>query len=109
MALARLDIPSLMLYGGSIAPGRWHDKDVTIVDVFEAIGAHAAGDMSDEDLTALENVASPGAGACGGQFTANTMACAFEALGHLARRLGDGARPRTTRRAPSPRRSASWS
>jgi len=81
MALARLDIPSLMLYGGSIAPGRWRGKDVTIVDVFEAIGAHAAGDMSDEDLHELEGVASPGAGACGGQFTANTMACAFEALG----------------------------
>jgi dihydroxy-acid dehydratase len=81
MALARLDIPSLMLYGGSIAPGRWHDRDVTIVDLFEAIGAHAAGEMSDEDLKSLEDVASPGAGACGGQFTANTMACAFEALG----------------------------
>jgi dihydroxy-acid dehydratase len=81
MALARLDIPSLMLYGGSIAPGRWHDRDVTIVDLFEAIGAHAAGDMSDEELKSLEDVASPGAGACGGQFTANTMACAFEALG----------------------------
>jgi dihydroxy-acid dehydratase len=81
MALARLDIPSVMLYGGSIAPGRWHDKDVTILDVFEAIGAHAAGDMTDEELRALEDVASPGAGACGGQFTANTMACAFEALG----------------------------
>jgi dihydroxy-acid dehydratase len=81
MALARLDIPGLMLYGGSIAPGRWHDRDVTIVDLFEAIGAHAAGDMSDEELKSLEDVASPGAGACGGQFTANTMACAFEALG----------------------------
>jgi dihydroxy-acid dehydratase len=81
MALARLDIPSLMLYGGSIAPGRWHGRDVTIVDLFEAIGAHAAGTMSDEDLRSLEDVASPGAGACGGQFTANTMACAFEALG----------------------------
>jgi dihydroxy-acid dehydratase len=81
MALARLDIPALMLYGGSIAPGRWHDKDVTILEVFEAIGAHAAGEMSDEDLRSLEDVASPGAGACGGQFTANTMACAFEALG----------------------------
>jgi dihydroxy-acid dehydratase len=81
MALARLDIPSLMLYGGSIAPGRWHGRDVTIVDLFEAIGAHAAGEMSDEDLLDLENHASPGAGACGGQFTANTMACAFEALG----------------------------
>jgi len=81
MALARLDIPSVMLYGGSIAPGRYADHDVTILDVFEAIGAHAAGDMSDEELRALEDVASPGAGACGGQFTANTMACAFEALG----------------------------
>jgi dihydroxy-acid dehydratase len=81
MALARLDVPSLMLYGGSIAPGRWHGRDVTILDVFEAIGAHAAGDMGDEELHELEGVASPGAGACGGQFTANTMACAFEALG----------------------------
>jgi dihydroxy-acid dehydratase len=81
MALARLDIPSVMLYGGSIAPGRWNGKDVTIVDLFEAMGAHAAGNMSDEDLRSLEDVASPGAGACGGQFTANTMACAFEALG----------------------------
>jgi dihydroxy-acid dehydratase len=81
MALARLDIPSVMLYGGSIAPGRWHDRDVTILDVFEAIGAHAAGNMSEEELRSLEDVASPGAGACGGQFTANTMACAFEALG----------------------------
>ncbi len=81
MAMARLDIPSVLLYGGSIAPGRWNDKDVTIVDVFEAIGAHAAGNMTDEELRSLEDVASPGAGACGGQFTANTMACAFEALG----------------------------
>ncbi|HEX6228981.1 MAG TPA: dihydroxy-acid dehydratase [Solirubrobacterales bacterium] len=81
MALARLDIPSLMLYGGSIAPGHWHGHDVTILDVFEAIGAHAAGEMSEEELHELEGVASPGAGACGGQFTANTMACAFEALG----------------------------
>ena len=81
MALARLDVPSVLLYGGSIAPGRWHGRDVTILDVFEAIGAHAAGDMSDEELHELEGVASPGAGACGGQFTANTMACAFEALG----------------------------
>ena len=81
MALARLDIPAVMLYGGSIAPGRWHGRDVTILDVFEAIGAHAAGEMSEEDLRDLEDHASPGAGACGGQFTANTMACAFEALG----------------------------
>jgi dihydroxy-acid dehydratase len=81
MALARLDVPSLMLYGGSIAPGRWRGRDVTILDVFEAIGAEAAGEISEEELRDLENVASPGAGACGGQFTANTMACAFEALG----------------------------
>jgi dihydroxy-acid dehydratase len=81
MALARLDVPSLMLYGGSIAPGRWRGRDVTIQDVFEGIGAHAAGDLSDEELTDLEDHASPGAGACGGQFTANTMAMAFEVLG----------------------------
>jgi dihydroxy-acid dehydratase len=81
MALARLDIPGVMLYGGSIAPGHWRGHDVTIQDVFEAIGAHAAGEMSDEDLLELEGCASPGAGACGGQFTANTMACAFEVMG----------------------------
>jgi dihydroxy-acid dehydratase len=81
MALARLDVPSLMLYGGSIAPGRWRGRDVTIQDVFEGIGAHAAGDLSDADLADLEAHASPGPGACGGQFTANTMAMAFEVLG----------------------------
>jgi dihydroxy-acid dehydratase len=81
MALARLDVPSLMLYGGSIAPGRFKGHDVTIQDVFEAVGAHAAGDMTDADLAELEANASPGAGACGGQFTANTMAMAFEVLG----------------------------
>ena len=81
MALARLDVPALMLYGGSIAPGRWRGKDVTIQDVFEAVGAHAAGDFSDEELADLEDHASPGAGACGGQYTANTMAMAFEVLG----------------------------
>ncbi|HEX8751875.1 MAG TPA: dihydroxy-acid dehydratase [Solirubrobacterales bacterium] len=81
MALSRLDIPSVLLYGGSIAPGHWHGRDVTILDIFEAIGAHNAGEMTDEELHELEGVASPGAGACGGQFTANTMACAFEALG----------------------------
>ncbi len=81
MALARLDIPSVLLYGGSIAPGRFRGRDVTIVDLFEAIGAHAAGKISDDELHELEDVASPGPGACGGQFTANTMACAFEALG----------------------------
>ncbi|HEX2358709.1 MAG TPA: dihydroxy-acid dehydratase [Solirubrobacterales bacterium] len=81
MALARLDVPSVLLYGGSILPGRYKDHDVTIQDVFEAIGAHAKGDMSDEELAELEEVASPGPGACGGQFTANTMACAFEVMG----------------------------
>src|ERR687889_1203845 len=81
MALARLDVPSVLLYGGPVAPRHRHGRDVTILDIFEAIGAHNAGDMSDEELHELEGVASPGAGACGGQFTANTMACAFEALG----------------------------
>jgi dihydroxy-acid dehydratase len=81
MALARLDLPSLMLYGGSIPPGNFHGKTVTIQEVFEAVGAHAAGKMTDEELHELEGVASPGAGACGGQFTANTMAMAFQLLG----------------------------
>src|SRR5580704_19014075 len=81
MAIARLDIPAVMLYGGSIPPGRFQGRDVTIQDVFEAIGAHAAGTMTDGDLAELENVASPGPGACGGQFTANTMAMAYEMLG----------------------------
>jgi len=81
MGLARIDVPSVLLYGGSIAPGHWHGRDVTILDIFEAIGAHNAGEMSDEELNEMEGVVSPGAGACGGQFTANTMACAFEALG----------------------------
>src|SRR5689334_4860716 len=81
MALARLDVPAVMLYGGSIPPGRFKDHDVTIQEVFEAVGAHAAGKMTDEELHELEGLASPGAGACGGQFTANTMAMAFEVLG----------------------------
>jgi len=81
MALARLDVPSLMLYGGSILPGRYQGRDVTILDVFEAVGAHAAGRITTEQLREMEIAASPGAGACGGQFTANTMAMAFEALG----------------------------
>ena len=81
MALARLDLPGLVLYGGSIAPGQWEGHDVTIQDVFEAVGAHAAGRMNDEQLCALEDRACPGAGACGGQFTANTMATVLEFLG----------------------------
>ena len=81
MALCRLDVPSVMLYGGSILPGHFHGEQVTIQEVFEAVGAHAAGRITDEELTELEDAASPGAGACGGQFTANTMAMAFEVLG----------------------------
>ena len=81
MALCRLDVPSVMLYGGSIMPGHLHGEQVTIQEVFEAVGARAAGRITDAELTELENVASPGAGACGGQFTANTMAMAFEVLG----------------------------
>ena len=81
MALLRLNLPSLMLYGGSIQPGRYGDHDVTIVDVFEAVGAHAAGKITDRELKALEDVACPGVGACGGQFTANTMATASELMG----------------------------
>ncbi|HJU06194.1 MAG TPA: dihydroxy-acid dehydratase [Nitrospiraceae bacterium] len=81
MALARLNVPSLMLYGGSIMPGRFQGHDVTIQDVFEAVGKHAAGTMTDAELHELEGQACPGPGACGGQFTANTMAIAFEFLG----------------------------
>jgi len=81
MALARLNIPGLVLYSGSIAPGRFQDRDVTIQDVFEGVGQHAAGNMSDEELEALENVACPAAGACGAQYTANTMATVMEFLG----------------------------
>ncbi|HWK26801.1 MAG TPA: dihydroxy-acid dehydratase [Solirubrobacter sp.] len=81
MALARLDVPGLMLYGGSIPPGRYQGHDITIMDVFEAVGANAAGKITDQELADIEAAASPGAGACGGQYTANTMAMAFEMLG----------------------------
>jgi dihydroxy-acid dehydratase len=81
MALARMDLPGLVLYNGSIAPGRFRGQDVTIQDVYEAIGAHAAGTMSAADVHELESVACPGAGACGGQFTANTMSTALDFLG----------------------------
>ena len=81
MAMLRLNVPSIFVYGGSILPGRYHDKDVTVVDVFEAVGQHAAGNCPLGDLTELEKVACPGHGACGGQFTANTMACVGEAIG----------------------------
>jgi dihydroxy-acid dehydratase len=81
MALLRLDVPGVVLYGGSIQPGRFRGENVTILNLFEAVGAHAAGKMSDADLRELEGAACPGAGACGGQFTANTMAMALEFLG----------------------------
>jgi dihydroxy-acid dehydratase len=74
MAMLRLNVPSVFMYGGSILPGKFQGRDVTVVDVFEAVGMHAAGNMSDEDLHELECAACPSAGACGGQFTANTMA-----------------------------------
>ena len=81
MAMLRLNVPSVFMYGGSILPGTYKGRDVTVVDVFEAVGMHAAGNMSDEDLHELECVACPSAGACGGQFTANTMATVSEAIG----------------------------
>jgi len=81
MGLIRLNIPSMILYGGTILPGRFKGRDVTIVELFEAIGANAAGKMSDADLHELEGVVCPGPGACGGQFTANTMATVFEVMG----------------------------
>jgi dihydroxy-acid dehydratase len=81
MALARMDLPGLVLYGGTIAPGSYRGKDVTIQDVFEAVGANAAGKITDQELHDLENVACPGAGACGGQYTANTMSTVMEMIG----------------------------
>jgi len=81
MAMLRLNVPSVFMYGGSILPGRFRGKDVSVQDVFEAVGAHSAGKMSDADLHELECVACPSAGSCGGQFTANTMACVSEAIG----------------------------
>jgi dihydroxy-acid dehydratase len=99
MALARLNVPGLVLYGGSIAPGHWNGREVTIQDVYEAIGAQAAGRISEADLGRLESSACPGAGACGGQFTANTMAIACEFLGIAA--LGSGSVP-----ANDPRKAA---
>ncbi|MBL8707786.1 MAG: dihydroxy-acid dehydratase [Rhodospirillaceae bacterium] len=81
MAMVRLNVPSVFMYGGSILPGRYKGKDVTVQDVFEAVGKHSAGNMSDAELHDLECVACPSAGSCGGQFTANTMACVSEAIG----------------------------
>jgi dihydroxy-acid dehydratase len=126
MSMLRLNVPSVFMYGGSILPGRFKGRDVTVVDVFEGVGMHSSGRMSDEELHELECVACPSAGSCGGQFTANTMACVSEAIGlalpgsagapapfesrdHYAaesgkavmRLLADGIRPRdiTTRKA----------
>ncbi len=81
MSMLRLNVPSVFIYGGSILPGKFKGKDVTVVDVFEAVGKHSSGKMSSEELRELELVACPSAGACGGQFTANTMACVSEAIG----------------------------
>jgi dihydroxy-acid dehydratase len=81
MALLRLNVPGLVLYGGSILPGHYHGRDLTVQDVFEAVGANAAGKISDQELLDIENTACPGAGACGGQFTANTMATVMEIIG----------------------------
>ncbi len=81
MAMVRLNTPSVFVYGGSILPGRYKGREITVQDVFEAVGRHQAGDLPDEELHALESVACPSAGACGGQFTANTMACVSEAIG----------------------------
>ena len=81
MAMLRLNVPSIFVYGGSILPGRFHDRDVTVVDVFEVVGRYAAGTCPLAEVHALEKVACPGHGACGGQFTANTMACVGEAIG----------------------------
>ena len=81
MAMLRLNVPSVFLYGGSILPGRYRNRDITIVDVFEGVGAHAAGAMSDDELDVLEHAACPSGGSCGGQFTANTMATVSEAIG----------------------------
>src|SRR5579871_5830028 len=81
MALLRLNVPAVILYGGSILPGHYKGRDLTIQDVYEAVGANAAGKISDDELLAIENAACPGAGACGGQFTANTMATVMEMIG----------------------------
>lgn len=91
MALLRVDVPGLLLYGGSIAPGKFHEHDVSIQDVFEAVGAFSRGTMTEQELCALENSACPGAGACGGQFTANTMALVCEMLGIAP--MGDSSVP----------------
>src|SRR5512143_2765503 len=81
VALLRLNVPGVVMYGGTIMPGKYHGRDLTVQDVFEAVGAHSAGRIDDAELLAIENAACPGAGACGGQFTANTMATVMELIG----------------------------
>ena len=93
MAMLRLNVPGLVLYGGTILPGRYQGRDITVQDVFEAVGANAAGRMTDEELLAIENSACPGAGACGGQYTANTMATVMELIGLSP--MGTAAVPQT--------------
>ncbi len=97
MAMLRLNVPSIFVYGGSILPGRFHDKDVTVVDVFEIVGKHSAGNCPIEEVHALEKVACPGHGACGGQYTANTMACVAEAIGLSLPNSNMAPAPYTTR------------
>ncbi len=107
MALARLNLPGLVLYGGTIAPGRFQGRDVSVQDVFEAVGAHAAGRMNDAELKALEDVACPGAGACGGQYTANTMSMVMELLGLSP--LGANSVPAVDARKPAvARQCGAW-
>ena len=103
MGLIRLNVPGMVLYCGSIAPGNFHGRDVTIQDVFEAVGANAAGKMSDADLREIENVACPGAGACGGQYTANTMAMVMEFIGLAVMGTGSVSAAR-----PAEREDGAW-
>ncbi len=106
MALLRMNIPGLLVYGGSIMPGRLGDRDLTIQDVYEAVGAHAAGKMTDEELQAIEDFACPGAGACGGQFTANTMALALEFCGLSCGAASSRATSSPARRSTTPSRAS---
>ena len=108
MALARLDVPSVLLYGGSIAPGHWHGRDVTILDIFEAIGAHNAGDMSDEELHELEGVASPGRRRLRRPVHRQHDGLRLRGARDQRRRLGDGSGRRRRQGRRSPSGSASW-
>ena len=94
MAMARLNIPSVFVYGGAILPGNYLGKDINIQDMFEAVGSHAKGNLTLDELFAMERIACPGEGACAGMFTANTMSSAIEAIGHVHTRRGLSARRR---------------